>query len=159
MVKSTLLSALAVVAGVASAHKSHRTRHLHPVGHSIRIRGDNSTAPPPGYSTVAWMDDFTSETLNTTSWTYDIGTSYPGGPENWGTGEIQVYTQDEQNIKISEGNLVITPRKSETGWTSARIETTSNVQIGAAEGGKLWVEAKLKIGSAGLEESKQMGSK
>lgn len=156
MVKLTALSVLAVFAGVTT---SHRTRHMHPVGHSIRIRGNNSTAPPPGYSTEVFMDDFSSDTLNTEYWKYDVGFGYKDGPPNWGTHEVQNYTNSEENIKISNGNLVITPRKSDSGWTSARIETTANVKIGAEEGGKVWIEANIKVGSAGLEESQQLGSK
>ena len=160
MVKPTLLSTLAVIAGVASAHAPHRTRHTHRLGHSIRIRGNNNTEPPAGYTQVAFLDDFSSGTLDTANWQYDLGTSYPGGPENWGTGEKQTYTNDEQNINInSNGNLAIIPRKNGDQWTSARIETTANVNVIAPVGGKLYVEANIKIGTSGLEESKQMGSK
>ena len=47
--------------------------------------------PPTGWSTV-WSDDFTGAagTLpSAANWIIDTGHSYPGGPANWGTGEIQ----------------------------------------------------------------------
>ncbi len=48
-------------------------------------------APPAGWS-VVWGDDFTGPAgarINEANWLYDIGTSYPGGAPNWGTGEIE----------------------------------------------------------------------
>ena len=54
-------------------------------------------APPAGY-TLVFRDDFNGAAgtrLNETNWLYDIGTSYPGGAANWGTGEIET---DDQRL-------------------------------------------------------------
>lgn len=157
MVQSTLLTALAVFSGLACANPIDR-RTLR-AGHVIQVR-QNNTAPPPGYANQLFLDDFSAGVLDTNTWQYDVGTSYPGGPENWGTGEIQTYTQDASNININaEGNLAITPQNNNGQWTSARIETTANVEFGAPEGGKLWVEANLKVGSSNMAQGSEMGSK
>jgi len=84
-------------------------------------------APPAGWSTV-WSDDFTGAagTLpSAANWIIDTGHNYPGGPANWGTGEIQNYTASTANVSHDGGgNLRITPlRDGGGGWTSARIET------------------------------------
>src|ERR1043165_83549 len=81
----------------------------------------------PGF-TLTWSDDFigTAGSLpNPSNWIVDTGTSYPGGPANWGTGEIQTYTSSPNNLRLNgNGVLQITAIKSASGqWTSARIET------------------------------------
>ncbi|KAK7750512.1 hypothetical protein SLS62_007591 [Diatrype stigma] len=152
MAKSTILSALAVLSGIACAKPINRA-----TGHLIQVR-QNNTAPPPGYTNQLFLDDFSAGALDTNTWTYDLGTSYPNGPANWGTGEIQTYTQDPTNININaEGNLVITPQNNGGQWTSARIESTAAVDFAAPEGGKLWVEANVKVGSPNMAEGSEMG--
>ncbi len=151
---STFISTLAVFSGIACAKPIARR-----TGHLIQAR-QNNTSPPPGYTNLAFLDDFSSGSLDTNLWKYDLGTSYPGGPVNWGTGEIQTYTQDPTNININEnGNLVIAPVNNGGQWTSARIETTAAVNAAAPEGGKLWIEANLKVGSENMVEGSEMGSK
>jgi beta-glucanase (GH16 family) len=75
-----------------------------------------------------WKDDFTGPAgalPSASNWIIDLGHSYPGGPANWGTGEIQRYTDDSANLSLDgNGNLQITALRSASGeWTSARIET------------------------------------
>lgn len=153
MTKTAILSALAVLSGIACAKPINR-----PTGRLIQAR-QNNTAPPPGYTNQLFLDDFSAGALDTGTWTYDLGTSYPNGPANWGTGEIQTYTQDPTNIHVNaEGNLVITPQNSGGQWTSARIETTAAVDFAAPEGCKLWVEANLKVGSPNMAAGTEMGS-
>ena len=51
-------------------------------------------APPAGWTTV-FSDDFngTAGTApSSANWIYDLGTSYPGGAGNWGTGEVESNT-------------------------------------------------------------------
>lgn len=152
MAKSTLLSALAVFSGIACAKPFNRR-----TGHLIQLR-QNNTAPPPGYHHQLFLDDFSAGFLDTNTWQYDLGTSYPGGPENWGTGETQTYTRNPSNIRVNaEGNLVITPQTNGSHWTSSRIETTANVDFSAPEGGKLWVEANIKVGSPNMPPGVEMG--
>ena len=73
---------------------------------------------PSGWSLV-WSDDFNgaANTLpSSANWIIDIGTSYPGGPANWGTGEIQTYTNSTANVSLDgAGNLRITPLRDGAG--------------------------------------------
>lgn len=105
-------------------------------------------APPavPGF-TLTWSDDFigTANSLpNPANWLVDTGTSYPGGPPNWGTGEIQTYTSRPQNLKLTgDGVLQITPlRDANNQWTSARIET-QRTDFQARDGGKMRISARI----------------
>ena len=80
----------------------------------------NASIPPPAPGwTQVWGDDFNgaSGTLPSSSnWIFDLGHGYPGGPANWGTGEIQNYTNSTNNIKLDgAGNLRITALKDSAG--------------------------------------------
>lgn len=67
---------------------------------------NNSSAMPAGYQ-LAWQDEFSSGTaLNSTFWTYDLGSPLLGGSV-WGNAEKQYYTSNPSNVQISNGNLVI----------------------------------------------------
>jgi len=104
--------------------------------------------PPAGWTQV-WADDFTgaADTLPSGSnWIIDTGTSYPGGPPQWGTGEIQTYTDRVQNVSHDgAGNLRITPlRDAVGGWTSARIETV-RTDFKAPAGGVLRIEGRIQM--------------
>ncbi|KZL70783.1 carbohydrate binding family 6 [Colletotrichum tofieldiae] len=104
---------------------------------------------------LTWSDDFEGR-RNTLpdgdSWIIDVGTSYldPKGPENWGTGEIQVYTNDVKNVHVDgKGNLKITAIRNSTGtWTSSRIETR-RTDFMAQPGGKLRIQASLRTPNLG----------
>lgn len=103
-------------------------------------------APPDGFQQVLFYDDFTAPL--TDNWTLDLGTSYPGGPGNWGTGEIQTYTDSPDNIAAADGNLIITPLRDASGaWTSARIETNSEHDWACPEGGRVRAEASIRLGA------------
>lgn len=103
---------------------------------------------PPGWQLV-WSDDFDGAggTLPSDSnWIFDTGTSYPGGPANWGTGEIQTYTANPANVsRDGNGNLRITPiRGTSGGWTSARIETR-RADFKPPAGGTLRIEGRIQM--------------
>nr|WP_238355104.1 glycoside hydrolase family 16 protein [Kribbella sandramycini] len=109
-----------------------------------------ASAPPPpaGWSTV-WVDDFDgpANTLpSSANWIIDTGHGYPGGPANWGTGEIQNYTNSTSNLALDgTGNLRITPRRDGAGnWTSARIETQRS-NFKAPANGILAIESRLQM--------------
>ena len=95
---------------------------------ALAVRPADASVPatPSGWSLV-WSDDFNGAAgslPSSTNWIIDTGHSYPGGPGNWGTGEIQNYTADPANVSLDgSGNLRITPIGSGQNWTSARIET------------------------------------
>ncbi|OAL46841.1 beta-glucanase [Pyrenochaeta sp. DS3sAY3a] len=105
-------------------------------------------APPsiPGF-TLTWSDDFIGTANNppaSSNWIIDTGTSYRGGPAQWGTGEIQTYTNLAQNLKLTgDGVLQITPLRDAAGaWTSGRIETQRS-DFQARAGGKMRIAARI----------------
>ncbi|KAB1144945.1 carbohydrate-binding protein [Streptomyces luteolifulvus] len=108
----------------------------------------SAPAPPTGWSQV-FLDDFNGAAgsgVNTADWQYDTGTSYPGGPANWGTGEVETMTSSTNNVSLDgNGNLRITPRRDSAGnWTSGRIET-NRTDFQPPSGGKLRVEARIQM--------------
>ncbi|GAA5044597.1 beta-glucanase (GH16 family) [Thermocatellispora tengchongensis] len=103
---------------------------------------------PSGWSLV-WADDFNgpANTLpSSENWIIDTGHGYPGGPANWGTGEIQNYTSSTANLSLDgSGNLRITPIRSASGeWTSARIETR-RADFKPADGRILRIEGRIQM--------------
>ncbi|GCB44324.1 glycoside hydrolase family 16 protein [Streptomyces sp. NL15-2K] len=110
----------------------------------------NASAPPPPTGwTQAFLDDFDGAAgtgVNTSNWQYATGTSYPGGPANWGTGEVETMTNSTNNVSLDgNGNLRITPLRDAAGrWTSGRIET-NRTDFQPASGGKMRVEARIQM--------------
>lgn len=104
--------------------------------------------PPSGWTRV-FLDDFDGPAgsgVNTANWQYDTGTSYPGGPANWGTGEVETMTSSTGSVSLDGGgNLRITPLRDASGhWTSGRIETT-RTDFQPPAGGKLRVESRIQM--------------
>ncbi|MBP2477462.1 hypothetical protein JOF53_006334 [Crossiella equi] len=104
--------------------------------------------PPPGWTTV-FADDFTGpagQLPSGSNWIFDIGHGYPGGPANWGTGEIAYHTNNPANVSLDGGgNLRITPLRDGAGnWTSARIETQRG-DFQAPANGVLAIESRLQM--------------
>jgi beta-glucanase (GH16 family) len=102
----------------------------------------------PTWSLI-WSDDFNGEgAVDASKWTYDLGTGYPGGPPNWGTGEIEVMTNSLDNVFQSGGNLNIRMLHSGedplAGWTSGRIETV-RTDFQPPEGGGMAIEARVQL--------------
>ncbi|MGB5338947.1 MAG: family 16 glycosylhydrolase, partial [Gammaproteobacteria bacterium] len=58
---------------------------------------------PVEYQEV-WFDDFLGTSLNPSNWTAELGY----GDFGWGNNEWQNYTDDEANLRVEGGNLVIT---------------------------------------------------
>ncbi|MEW2047996.1 glycoside hydrolase family 16 protein [Streptomyces sp. NPDC005476] len=108
----------------------------------------SAPTPPTGWSQV-FLDDFTGAAgtaVSSTNWQYSTGTSYPGGPANWGTGEVETMTNSTNNVSLDgNGNLRITPLRDSAGnWTSGRIET-KRTDFQPPSGGKLRVEARIQM--------------
>ncbi|TQK44078.1 beta-glucanase (GH16 family) [Streptomyces sp. SLBN-118] len=108
-------------------------------------------AAPPSTDewAVEWTDDFgggAGTAPDSKNWITDVGTGYPGGPAQWGTGEVQRYTNDPANLsQDGHGNLRITPLRDSAGrWTSGRIETRRS-DFRPADGKKLRIEARLQL--------------
>ncbi|AVH55313.1 MULTISPECIES: glycoside hydrolase family 16 protein [Streptomyces] len=129
-----VLSTLGLAAAVATA---------------ATLPANASAPPPPSGWTQVFLDDFNGAAgsgVNTATWQYDIGTSYPGGPPNWGTGEVETMTSSTSNVSLDgNGNLRITPRRDAAGnWTSGRIET-HRTDFQPPSGGKLRVESRIQM--------------
>ncbi|WP_045556721.1 glycoside hydrolase family 16 protein [Streptomyces sp. FxanaA7] len=104
---------------------------------------------PPASWTQVFVDDFNGAAgtgVSTSNWQYATGTSYPGGPANWGTGEVETMTNSTSNVSLDgNGNLRITPIRDAAGrWTSGRIET-NRTDFQPPAGGKLRVESRLQM--------------
>jgi beta-glucanase (GH16 family) len=113
----------------------------------VRDAGASVPPTPPGW-TQLFADDFNGAAntgVNTGNWLYDVGTGYPGGAGNWGTGEVETMTSSTQNVfQDGAGHLVIRPVRDGAGhWTSGRIET-QRTDFAAPAGGKLRFEASLQ---------------
>jgi beta-glucanase (GH16 family) len=135
MNRRVLLAGVAAVVTVAAA--------------AVTTAAGAAVPPTPSGWNLVWSDDFTgaNNTLpSSANWIIDTGTSYPGGPANWGTGEIQTYTNSTANVRHDgAGNLVITPIRNSSGqWTSARIETTRS-NFKAPSGGVLRIEGRIQM--------------
>lgn len=79
-----------------------------------------------GYQLV-WSDEFDGNQLDTSSWEAQTGTGTAYGlPAGWGNNELQYYTNNSNNIVVSNGTLKIIAREQSFGgqpYTSARIRT------------------------------------
>ncbi|MFI6326472.1 glycoside hydrolase family 16 protein [Nonomuraea sp. NPDC050556] len=112
------------------------------------LRATAAVPPPPTGWSLVWSDDFNGSagTLpDGNNWIIDTGHAYPGGPGNWGTGEIQNYTASPSNLSLDgAGNLRITPLGSGQNWTSARIETR-RADFKPADGRILRIEGRIQM--------------
>ncbi|MEV6653298.1 glycoside hydrolase family 16 protein [Streptomyces sp. NPDC051219] len=131
---AALVAAAAALAGLAALMTAGPARGAVP--------------PAPGWN-LQWSDDFTGANGSLPSaanWQVDTGHGYPGGPGNWGTGEIQNYTSSPSNLSVDgNGNLRITPLRDGAGnWTSARIET-KRADFKAPAGGTLRIEGRIQM--------------
>ncbi|WP_433439960.1 glycoside hydrolase family 16 protein [Nonomuraea sp. CA-141351] len=115
----------------------------------VAVSASATVPPTPSGWSLVWSDDFggAAGTLpSSADWIIDTGHSYPGGPANWGTGEIQNYTSSTSNLNLDgAGNLRITPQRSGSGeWTSARIETR-RADFKPADGRVLRIEGRIQM--------------
>lgn len=94
-----------------------------------------------GYS-LLWHDEFNGDKLDTSIWGKEV--RKPGYTNN----ELQAYTQDEANIFVKDGNLVIkaiktTDENGKDSYTSGRIRTRYKKEFTY---GKVVVRAKVPKG-------------
>jgi len=91
---------------------------------------------PPGFSRLVWSDEFSTSSISTANWGYDLGN---GG---FGNNELQNYTSRPENARIDNGMLVIEARRESLGgsaYTSARLKTQGKQSFGI----NTWVEARI----------------
>ncbi|MEU4559652.1 carbohydrate-binding protein [Actinoplanes sp. NPDC023936] len=115
---------------------------------TIVTTADAAVPPPPSGMTLVFSDDFTGAAgtgLNRSNWLYSIGTGYPGGAPNWGTGEVETMTDSTENVyQDGSGNLAIKPIRDSAGrWTSGRVET-QRTDFAAPVGGRVRIEARIQ---------------
>ena len=92
----------------------------------------------PNYDLV-WSDEFNGTKLDTNTWSYEIG----NGSWGWGNGEVEYYTDREDNVKVSDGFLQIIAKRENYGgqeFTSGRIITKGKKYF---KYGKM--EARIKV--------------
>ncbi|MEU0567588.1 glycoside hydrolase family 16 protein [Nonomuraea sp. NPDC005983] len=115
----------------------------------VAVSASAAVPPTPSGWSLVWSDDFagpSGSAPSSANWIVDTGHSYPGGPANWGTGEIQNYTSSPSNLSLDGGgNLRITAQRSGSGeWTSARIETR-RADFKPADGRVLRIEGRIQM--------------
>ncbi len=89
---------------------------------------------------IVFFEDFDQEQLNLSNWNFELGNGCPNLC-GWGNNERQVYTKE--NLKLQNGNLIITATKDSTGYFSSRITTKNKVEF---KYGTVEVRAKLPQG-------------
>jgi beta-glucanase (GH16 family) len=86
-------------------------------------------------SEVLWSDEFDSGTaLDSAVWSYDLGAW------GWGNQELQEYTNNSDNVRIENGNLVINVREDGGHFTSARVRTQDKLMFKYGS-----IEARIKV--------------
>lgn len=95
------------------------------------------------YDNLVWSDEFDVDgPPNPENWGYNIGR----GNNGWGNGESQYYTDRPENVRVENGNLIITAQRevfSGADYTSARITTEDKFEFTF---GRIDIRAKLPIG-------------
>lgn len=136
-----LVSALTLtLAGVVGASVT--------TGMASATNATKSTKADDNWKSV-FKDDFTGAKgtgLNKDDWLYDKGHGYPGGADNWGTGEIESMTDSTDNVyQDGDSHMVIKPIKDGSGnWTSGRVES-KRTDFGAPKGGKMKMSSSIKL--------------
>jgi len=112
-----------------------------------------TTSPPSaGFDTVfndlVFEDNFdTNGAPNPEFWTYDLGDGSAEGIPGWGNNEVQIYTNNSENVRVEDGLLKITAIRNGNNFTSARVKsqglfefTYGRVEVRAKlpEGGGTW---------------------
>jgi beta-glucanase (GH16 family) len=109
-----------------------------------------STSPQAaGAWRVVWRDDFNGpdgQSPDRKVWILEKGNGYPGGPDHWGTGEVQHYNDLPEDVSTDgKGHLLIKPHLDvHNTWESARIETQRS-DFRPPEGGVLRAEARIRL--------------
>ena len=69
---------------------------------------------------LVWSDEFEGTDINSSNWTYDLGT----GNSGWGNNELQNYVQNSDNSYVQNDNLFLVAREMSNGqYASARLKS------------------------------------
>ena len=111
---------------------------------NIPANGYEAPASYPGYA-LTWMDDFSGNSLDAGSWTFETGDGCPNLC-GWGNNELQYYTNSPENLFFQDGKLVIQAKQetySGRNYTSARIKTEGKKHF---KFGRIDIRASLPAG-------------
>ena len=89
---------------------------------------------------LVWSDEFDGSALNTSDWTFEIGT----GNDGWGNNELQYYTN--RNLYLKDGVMVIRADEESfrgRSYTSSRIKTQGNQSF---QYGRIDIRARMPEG-------------
>ena len=123
-------------------------------GNSEMPSGPKEYVDKPDRSDEGWLlvgsDEFDGEALDETKWDYMYGNGGEYGNSGWGNNEQQFYLAEEENVRVEDGNLIITALKPEKlfPYTSARIRTVTNRKetLFSTTYGRVEARIKLPIG-------------
>jgi beta-glucanase (GH16 family) len=83
----------------------------------------NETQTVTTLENLVWADEFNTDgALDSSKWTYDIGT----GQNGWGNNELQYYSDRPENVQVKDGMLHITALKESymgSTYSSAKLLT------------------------------------
>jgi len=132
----TISAALAACSGKHAMPSSPSAGHI--------IVNDKGFSTPKSYNgyQLIWADEFEQDAVDSTSWTFEIGT----GGSGWGNNELQYYTARPENVRTQDGYLVITAKKEQyngSAYTSTRM-ITKNKKVFTF--GRIDIRAKLPEG-------------
>jgi beta-glucanase (GH16 family) len=93
---------------------------------------------------LAWSDEFDGPAgapADPATWTHQLGDGSAHGIPGWGNGELQHYTNGTENAALDgAGNLVVTARRSGSGYTSARLVTKGKLELAFGR-----IEARIQV--------------
>ena len=101
-------------------------------------------SPPATALKLVWSDEFKGESLDYSKWEIEVN-AFGGG-----NGELQLYTDRRENVRVENGNLVIEARKDNAAimgtsreFSSGRVRTKHR---GDWKYGRIEIRAKLPSG-------------
>ncbi len=148
VVDNSLVSGIEVLSGGSTTPTPTPTPGKTPTPGTTPTPTGPTPTPTPGTNwTPVWSDNFAGANGSAPSaanWIEDTGTSSPGGPANWGTGEVETMSNSTSNVYLDGANhLNITAINTNGAWTSGRIETQRS-DFAAPAGGMLEITSSLK---------------
>ncbi len=101
--------------------------------------------PSSAFNKLVWSDEFDGPTLNYSHWECEVN-AFGGG-----NGELQIYTDRPDNVRVENGNLVLEARRDNAAIAgTAREYSAGRVRSkhrGDWKYGRIEVRAKLPQGS------------
>ena len=105
--------------------------------------------------TATWADEFDGDKIDKTKWAFDIGNGFAGGDgvwiSGWGNDELQYYTDEPENVFVSDGMLHIKAIKEQRegfNYTSAKVKSRArdNSALFNQKYGRFEFRAKMPTG-------------